>query len=374
MQLFFLPLVPLPCPALSLTDGICSSDLGGSSGGGYANLGGKGGFSSTSSAATNGDASTTAVVSSSAATASSAPPRPINAVAATPTAPTLTLVTTATLGSSVLVKRVGAQKQQVPTQSTRMQPLTPPCCLAPAQGTPYLLCQPGISPTATIPCEPGVIADDAQDGPGIQHMVLLCPPAGCLATGCGGQLLVEKDIPACGVDTSHAMAVGTTYRLPFVVYNSAGLSATAFRLITVGSPCAAGTYLCSDDQCHTVDCETVDTLASLPGQAAPTELSPVLLVLLPTSATNFTTLMDDLNAGIFSSHQTMYMQYGHPAPLSLLPCATALDLSFPLAVCAAAAVRFAAAGNGTALVDLTPLVTVQNAADGSSAARCAPLW
>ena len=64
-------------------------------------------------------------------------------------------------------------------------------------------------------------------------MVLLCPPYGCQATGCGGHLMMEKDVPACGVDTSNNTAIGTTYRLPFVVYDKGGLNATIDRVITV---------------------------------------------------------------------------------------------------------------------------------------------
>ena len=66
-----------------------------------------------------------------------------------------------------------------------------------------------------------------------QDMVLLCPPYGCQATGCGGQLIVEKDVPACGVDTSNSTAIGTIYRLPFVVYDKGGLNATVDRVIKV---------------------------------------------------------------------------------------------------------------------------------------------
>ena len=136
------------------------------------------------------------------------------------------------------------------------------------QGTPYLMCGPSQSPTANSPCDPGVIASDAEDGPSIQGGVLLCPPPGCQSNGCSGNRLGklgtlgmegmshsaaavtsylplifdmqalpgplhesmtplthcqtfdtagEKDIPACGVDTSNSTAIGSTFLVTFVV-------------------------------------------------------------------------------------------------------------------------------------------------------------
>ena len=67
-------------------------------------------------------------------------PPAINVAGVTNTPPTLALVVTDAIGASVSVKR----------------------------GTPYILCQAGVSPTADKPCEPGVIATDAQDGSSIQ--------------------------------------------------------------------------------------------------------------------------------------------------------------------------------------------------------------
>ena len=67
-------------------------------------------------------------------------PPAINKAVVTNTPPTLVLVTDDAVGANIWVKR----------------------------GTPYILCQAGVSPTAEKPCEPGVIATDAQDGPSIQ--------------------------------------------------------------------------------------------------------------------------------------------------------------------------------------------------------------
>ena len=44
----------------------------------------------------------------------------------------------------------------------------------------------------------------------------MCPPDGCLATGCVGSLVTDKQPVACGIDTINA-DIGQTYTLTFVV-------------------------------------------------------------------------------------------------------------------------------------------------------------
>ncbi len=73
----------------------------------------------------------------------------------------------------------------------------------------------------------------------------MCPPDGCLATGCIGSRVSDKQPVACGVDTTLA-DVGTTFTLRYVVYNSAGQEATVQRVISVISPCATGQFLCGE--------------------------------------------------------------------------------------------------------------------------------
>ena len=46
--------------------------------------------------------------------------------------------------------------------------------------------------------------------------VLMCPSDGCLATGCVGSLVTDKQPVACGIDTVNA-DIGQTYTLTFVV-------------------------------------------------------------------------------------------------------------------------------------------------------------
>ena len=46
--------------------------------------------------------------------------------------------------------------------------------------------------------------------------VLMCPPDGCLATGCVGSLVTDKQPVVCGIDTINA-DIGQTYTLTFVV-------------------------------------------------------------------------------------------------------------------------------------------------------------
>ena len=187
---------------------------------------------------------------------------------------------------------------------------------------------------------------------------MLCPPSDCQATGCGGHLVIEKDLPACGIDT--AAAVGTIYRLPFVVYDREGLSAVVDRVIVIASPCSdQAPNLCSDGECHSVDCETVEAVSSIPGLAAEESLSVPLLVLLPTVDTNFTAVYDKVLSGSSSDaskNRTLFLAYGSPAPLSLLPCPSAFSLSSISPDCAAAAVQVIA--SNFSLVDITGQVSV----------------
>ena len=182
--------------------------------------------------------------------------------------------------------------------------------------------------------------------------MLLCPSNSCKGGACSGDLVVEKDVPACGIDTSQSTPVGTVYRLVFEVYDTGGLSATATRVVQVITPCAEGQSLCSDGQCHNVDCPVWAGLQALSSQAdTPTSLEAPVLVLLPTSLTNYTAL-----AWEHPSNQTVLTAYGQPAALSLLPCASGLALPLQ-AQCAAAAVQVASNGSW---VDVSSQVTVQD--------------
>lgn len=91
------------------------------------------------------------------------------------------------------------------------------------QGIPYLRCPDGVKPQEVTPCEPGAKASDKEDGQAITKQVLVCPPDGCFKTGCVGHRLYEKEVTACGIDTTTA-PIGATYRLIFGVYDSGGWS------------------------------------------------------------------------------------------------------------------------------------------------------
>ncbi len=164
----------------------------------------------------------------------------------------------------------------------------------------------------------------------------MCPPQNCISTGCSGHHIWEKDVSSCGIDTSNSTAVGTTFIVSFVVYNSAGLSATTQRSINVVSPCPPEKpNLCSDGNCHDISCSTVDSLKRIPslGLSTPTPESSTLVSLLPTSATNFTAL-----ARQTQTNQTVFTAYGQPAPFSFLPCTSSKTLT-PSVSCAAIAVQ-----------------------------------
>ncbi len=177
--------------------------------------------------------------------------------------------------------------------------------------------------------------------------VLLCPPPNCISTGCSGHHIWEKDVPSCGIDTSNSTTVGTTFIVSFVVYNSAGLSATTQRSITVISQCPSEKpNLCSDGSCHDVSCSTVNSLQSIPSNNPPLESSTLVLFLLPTSTTNFTSLALLSTAGSSSSpiNQTVFTAYGQPAPFSFSPCSSSASLKTSVSC---AAIAFQVFSNGS---------------------------
>ena len=81
----------------------------------------------------------------------------------------------------------------------------------------------------------------------------------------------------------------------------------------------------------------------------------MVLALLPSSLTNFTLLSEEHSGGN-GLNQTVYIVYGHPAPLSLLPCASASNLTSSVH-CAAAAVQLIA--NGT-VAEASPQILVED--------------
>jgi hypothetical protein len=155
-----------------------------------------------------------------------------------------------------------------------------------------------------------------------------------------------------------------------VVYNRAGLSATVDRFITIISPCPDNKpNICPmDGQCHSVDCSTLATLSSLPGQAPEADLSSALLVLLPTrAATNWTEIELQATSGISlaaSENRTLHVAYGVPAPMSLLPCTSSLAIAAITAECAAAAVQFNAANSS--FVDAASQISVRDVTPNST--------
>ncbi|KAJ9507832.1 hypothetical protein QJQ45_019262 [Haematococcus lacustris] len=249
--------------------------------------------------------------------------------------------------------------------------LPPWCCpaglagstVAVRRGWQYLLCPDGVAPEPDKPCEPGVIASDQEDGQAIESQVLLCPPADCYdsAASCVGHRAFEKDILACGIDTS-AADIGSTFSLVFQVYDSGGLSASLARVVVVVSPCATEEFYC-DGTCSKVECST---LASLPdaSQASPQVTS---VVLLPSAATN-TTQAANANA-------TVFMEYGRLAPFSLLPCPSSQALGSAAVSCAAVALDSLEGDVSAALqepMDIRPDARTRCSAASLTAGTCLP--
>ncbi|KAG1675992.1 hypothetical protein FOA52_014236 [Chlamydomonas sp. UWO 241] len=238
------------------------------------------------------------------------------------------------------------------------------------QGTVYAMCAPGQVPSEDVPCDLGVVAEDDEDGPTVNTSVLLCPPTACwAASSCNGHRVFEKDASKCGLDTS--AEVGTTYLLTFVVYDKEGLNATVSRAVTILSRCPMDRpYLCSGT-CEAIDCTMLAQLESAivavgDGDTATDTLqgSPVIM-LLPAASANLTT------AALLAeppSSQTVFVVYGAPAPVSLLPCTSVGAVGS----CAAAAVQLLADGflidlsSSISVTDVTPLDDGTD--DGASAA------
>jgi hypothetical protein len=192
--------------------------------------------------------------------------------------------------------------------------------------------------------------------------VLLCPLPQCLSTGCPGHLLVEKDIRACGLDTSNATAIGTTYLLTFVVRDKGGLTASAHRIIEVISPCSEGSNLCSDGFCHSMDCSTIEKLKLFKEVAA--EAQPIML-LLPFSGDGGSSinLTDYSIQKQFNSNQTVFITYGQNAPFSLLPCAPNTHLTSQVQ-CAASAYQLLSNGTWS---DISDQITMKDLSTNTTA-------
>ncbi|KAG1675986.1 hypothetical protein FOA52_014230 [Chlamydomonas sp. UWO 241] len=237
------------------------------------------------------------------------------------------------------------------------------------QGTLYPMCNSGQVPSEDVPCDLGADAEDNEDGVAVQTSVLLCPPTNCMAAGsCNGHRTFEKDAGKCGLDTS--AQVGTTYLLTFVLYDKEGLSATVSRAVTIVSCCPLDRPYLGSESCEAVNCATLSQLESTVaalggGDIANVLLGSPMLVLLPAASTNLTAAAP---LGKPPSNQTVFVVYGTPAPVSLLPCTSVGAVGS----CAAAAVQLSADGS---LYDLSPLVSVNDVTpvddgtnDGASAA------
>ena len=204
--------------------------------------------------------------------------------------------------------------------------------------------------------------------------VLMCPPTGCMATGCIGHRIADKQPIACGVDTVNA-DVGTVFMLPFTAYNSAGDRADAQRVITVVSPCSDGQYLCGS-VCSPVNCVTRESVAGLPGASPPagdTPLEPPVLVMLPTRESSNPSWAEAASAisaagGDGRRNTTLYLVYGEPSRMSFAPCASLTAANGSAAAAAPACV--AAAFNGATGIDLCSLISVRDVSEVTGQVKC----
>ncbi|KAG2422397.1 hypothetical protein HYH02_015445, partial [Chlamydomonas schloesseri] len=173
------------------------------------------------------------------------------------------------------------------------------------RGTAYLRCAAGQVPTLQLPCEPGAIAWDPEDG-NITNMVALCPPNDCAPSQCRAHAVVAKQPADCGVDTTSA-PVGATLRLRLAVFDTSGAMAAVERVIRV-QPSAGSRYNSSG-----VNMSDPGTLSLGPRAEA---------------------------------NQSLTLRYGELSPVNLAPCAS-MSSAFALpASSSATGAKVAAAGDG----------------------------
>jgi hypothetical protein len=170
--------------------------------------------------------------------------------------------------------------------------------------------------------------------------------------GCVGQRFVDKQPLACGVDTVNG-DVGSTFTLTFSVQNSAGLTASVQRIVTIVSPCETGEHYCNGS-CSKLDCSTSgalgSALSSLLGFSEPPVVPP-LIILLPSSTSNLT---------LSSPNLTVYLKYGLPAPFSFLPCSLFSSASHSVLPSCAAAATDQTDGDISSFVAVTDVSKVPN--------------
>ena len=183
--------------------------------------------------------------------------------------------------------------------------------------------------------------------------MLACAPASCLNTGCPGYEFNALGTAACGVDGTAEL--GTIFLINFTVFDNSipPLSATITRAVTIVSPCADDEFLCADDACSAIDCDTRDLL----GGGGDKGEGPQLMLNPGSWAGNWT--------GGGNANATLRLMYKQVAPLSLLPCASLNKTAACFAV-----------ARDTQDGDLTPDIIVEDVtcpdAEDTSCYSCTP--
>lgn len=141
----------------------------------------------------------------------------------------------------------------------------------------------------------------------------MCPPLSCVQSckSCSGHELKNKGVHGC-VNTS--AAAGTSFLIQFVTCDkwSPPSNAVATRIIVINNPCPNGESFCFG-ACYNLTCEAVAKLRSDYNEV--TVVKPPLLTLLRPGVV--------LSSSPAMTNQSMFLQFGSPAPMSLSPCANA---------------------------------------------------
>ena len=135
------------------------------------------------------------------------------------------------------------------------------------QYTPYYKCAIDQIPTADSPCEPGVIAIQAQTGGAdpidISEFTLSCPPYDCLeyVPACPAHYFKLKGTQGCPINPN--ANPGTTFDLEFIVIEQNAQyprRTSVKRTIVIAEPCSTGQNLCVVNgvrQCSELECEVL---------------------------------------------------------------------------------------------------------------------
>ncbi|CAL6330414.1 unnamed protein product [Bathycoccus prasinos] len=135
------------------------------------------------------------------------------------------------------------------------------------QYSPYYKCDADQIPTAEVPCEPGILVTQPQDGYAdpidISEFALSCPPPDCLGfiPACPAHYFKNKGVIGCPINVN--AKPGTTFDMEFIVLEQNvqfPRQVSVKRTIVISEPCGTGQNLCIVNgvrQCSELECDVL---------------------------------------------------------------------------------------------------------------------